>query len=988
MSAPEALRHALARVRRERKLRVAALVLMRLFTGTGVGYVAALFGAYALSPDYRSPVFAAFFLLGLGAGLFGALAAWRRSPFRLTDAQAAALLAPLDETARNVLVAGADLAGWGENGAKARGADPELAAQGVELAAKVARNLPPRHQVGPELAQDGRLFAPVLVGVLLAATLGPAITTSTVAQVVAGYSGRPVAVGNLILTYRPPAYTNLPVTTEEGGTGDVTAYPGTQVTLSAQLGEKVDSGAFVGPDRQEIPLELEGENLKVTFAVKKPGNYGLKFAMKGLAVPSGFEPRAITLLVDKAPQVELVEPVTDLEAMNLEEIRVSFLATDDFGVERATLVLSGKEEVRIPLRIAPGQKAAGEARFLPAAHKKLGEGAYLYVEARDNDTVNGPKVAQSRSVYLTFFDSRKLAAEIEGLNERLMEALLALLADHLENPSPDAAMLDKLKESGKDLDKLLKLLVERATRKDAEELGLGEAAANIAATLTLALDRWAADPAGNRSSFIAELERDIIFLDNLKRQMKVEEALSMGDELSALQRDLFDRLQRGEDTKALLEAVSKIEKTLEEIAKKLSDKENLPDEFANSDAVRDMPKDSLTQMLEELKDALKSGDRKKAAELAEKIMKELDKLMKGLEKAAEEGEDPEAARVAKKLDEISEEVAGAAAEQERILSETRKTGETLSKKTLEEMRAKLQEFLAKQRQRLDEITRLTQFMEGAAARGNRHDPGSQEWAEIARKVGEERNRLNQQLRQTRTDLDEAFAQTADDAEKLEKNIGDFQDAVEKISSEEGAREEPRQLGEQARQLARQIKEDVAALLGSRKERAGEKEKKELKGQGEDEDELSRGIDKIGEKLDKLSKESPFVKPGAGQKAGEAAKAASGAGKSLGQGDPFNAMGGQMETLEKLGELAGDLEQMKQSGSQGKGKGQRGKRPGQRPRSGEGGRDVNRDKVEIPAEAQGEQLKKLREEVMKTMREGRYQKDYREETRRYFEGLIK
>lgn len=986
MTASQNLAAAVAAVKRARFARVVALAALKFLLCAGIGYSAAVYASAPVATEYRVAVFAFFLLVGCGAGIVSAWKAARGWKARLTDSQAAELLAGGDAELANVLIAGEDLARWDQAGPNARGADPALVRQAVEAAEAGFRRVGKR-SVGPPLGRELKLAAVVFAAVALASAYGPKTDAQAVAQLVSDYSGRPIGVGDLSIALSPPAYTALPVTVEQGGGGDFSAYPGTRAEFKGTLSEQVDSGVLVAPDKTETPVVVSENGFSVGWVVAKSGMYNFKFYVKGIELPVAFEPKTVTLLKDSPPEVELLAPVGDVDAMNVDEIKVAWRAKDDFGAATAALVLSGATEVRIPLRFTPGKSVGGEAVFLPAAHPGLGEGAYLSVEVKDNDSATGPKAGTSRSVYLTFTSARKIAEELSNLEDRLIEAMLNLLADHLENPAPEGKTLEGIRESSQNLIKLMGALLAASEKSKAAAFARPEALENFSQSLSAALDGWLRDPAAGRGQIVEELEKDIIFLDSLKREMKMEEALSLGDELSILQRDLFDRLNRGEDTSQLLEAVNRIEKTLAEIAKKLADKESLPDDFANADAAKDPPKDALTSMLEELKKALRDGDRKKAAELAEQILKELDKWMENLQKAADGGEDSASAGMKKKLDELSERIAGAMAEQERILGETKKVGDELSRRAMEKLREKADGFLQKQRSRLDEISRLQRAMESSAGMGNTRDVNSPDWAKAAKELNAERTKLDQALRAARIALEQSLGAAGREAEELAQKIDAMQEAASNYATEEAAKEEVGQRGEEARQLAGQMAADIRELLGKRKEQAGEKEKSELASQGKSESELASEIGKISDKLKDMAKGSPLIDPAAGNLAGEAGNSARSSAKNLGDGDPFSAVPSELATLEKLTELGSKMDEMKKQMESGKRSG-RGKSSGRRQGGREGMGDADRGHVEIPGESESEQLRRLREEVMKSMGEGRFPKEYQKEIERYFEGLIK
>lgn len=972
------------RLKAERRGRLLLRAAVRLFAGFSAGYALASLLAWPLPGDLKPLIFAALLILGLAAGFWTAAVALRKGGFNLSDEEAATILAAGSEELANVLVAGADLSKWEEEGARRRQASEHLVAQGISEADRALQNLP-KVSAGPGLQGDARLLALGLALMLSAYFLTPGGTGETVARVIGGYSGKPVALGNLVITYRPPAHTGLPVTREEGSLGDIKAYAGTLVELQGVLSEPVDGGELTGPEKLKAPLTVAGDQLKAEFTVKKSGNYQLKFTIRGLTVPNAFGSPAIAIIPDKPPEVELLAPLGDLEAMNVQEVKVAFQAGDDFAVERANILLVGETEVRIPLKVSPGVTVGGEASFLPASYQKLGQGAYLSVEVVDNDRVNGPKTGHSRSVYISFYNTGRVLKELNGLLERFKEALLTLLADHLETPQPTDKEVAALGESADNLVKLMESLADLAA-KDKENQSLRPAELlNVEASVKAALAKWKGGLALGRQPLIAELEKSILFLHQMMRETNMEEALTLGDELTALQRDLFDRLQRGENMGALQEAVNRIEKMVEEINKKLAQKESLPDDFANSDAVKDAPKDTLQHLMDELREALKAGDRQKAAELAEEILKELQKWLGQLEKAAEGEMDGEASELSRKMDEVSAEVARAIAEEERLLSETRQSQEAASKRTLEELKPKLEAFLQKQRKRLEEADRNATMMDLASKKAppQEGDPAS---LELFNKSLEERAKLGRMTNQLYSTLERSLGEAAREVAEMQKKLDAFEGALLPLVKAPEAAAEIQRLKNEARANLGEVAKDLETLLGSRKDRLGEKEKAQVGKLASEQGKLSGDIDKIGSQLEKLAAESPFVDPGAGRKAGSAGKASKAAGKSLGEGNPFTATPSQMETIEKLSELSSDLEKMRENqGGSRKGGRLRGK---ERPRHQGGKQEVDRSRVEIPGESDSAALKKLREEVMKTMREGRYPEGYREELKRYFEGLIK
>lgn len=972
------LRTELGGIKRRKALNTALLTLARFMEWSGAGFIAATYLS-ALAPEKLGPaLFATLMLAGLALGVYSAFKSAGRGGFAGSDAKAAELLAGGDPDLANILITGADLEAWDSEKIKAGGADSSLVEASVKLASEKVFALK-KPDLGPGPAKDLLVALLILAASVLTFIYGPEQTGVTVAKVLGGYSGKPVTLGNIQLTLRPPAYTGLTASVEEGGSGDFTAYPGTKIELTGILTEPVDGAILNDPGGVKVAAQITGDRLKVEWVAKKAGTYDLKFTMKGVPLPSEFGGRKITLVPDKPPEVELLTPSGDIEAMKVGTVEVSFKASDDFGLESARMILSGAEEISVPLKMERGTRATGETSLIPASYPKLGEGAYLSVEVTDNDTVNGPKKTVSKAVYVTFYSVGRLAREMGEMEARLLEAMLALLADHLENPAPGADLTLKLEDSARNVAALAENLLKSAQKNQGEELLRPAAVTTVATGLKNAVDGWLLDHKAGKPSLIAELERDIIFLDRLARELEMEQALDMGAELTSIQQDLMSMLRRGEDTDTLLKAVDQIGKMISEISEKLARRDELPDDFANADAVRDPPSDSLGEMLKDLKKALREGDRKKAAELAEKIMKELDKWMSDLEKAADQSGDSE---LSGKLDELSEKISRAMAEQERIIGQTRKTADASSRRMLEEMKDKIEAIKKNVRQKLEEISRDTLVTEVMAGRNlnSLQDGGKKE--ELARSFTKDRDEIRRMIKEMGFVLDASLGDALKTALGLKERIQSFGHAASEITAETPEAGEVARLSGNSTRLADEIIKDLRSIFAQRKEKITGKEKEELEGLSGNQKKLTSEIKEIEEKFNKLAKESPFIGNGPGKKAGQAGQSSGRAGTRLGEHDPYGAGEPQMETMEKLGELAGDMEKMK-SGSRPGGGMPRGQR-----RGGGQGRNVDRSHVEIPGESDAEQLRKLREEVMKTMREGRYPEKYREEVERYFEGLIR
>jgi hypothetical protein len=927
-------------------------------------------------------------LCAVAASSFVGFHQWRVLRPRRSEGEAARMLAGERPEVGELLVTGADLARWGEAGTRERGASGVLVAAEVEAAALAAGDLPVGAAVpiAPFLSRAGLAAGAlaVLAGVFL---YGPKGGSAGLAELAAAGTGGKIAVGNLVLTVAPPAYTGLETVVEDGAEGDVRGYPGSRVTLAGRLSAEAVSGQWEGPGGERIPLEIDGSAFTVSWVLKEAGKYRLVFRRGLRPAVTDFAPRTITLLADERPEVELLLPEGDLDVSAAREVEVRFRASDDFAVERAQVVLQGAEEVRLPLSVTAGKRVQGGLKFLPLSYPQIGDGAYLRVEVRDNDTVNGPKSGVSRSVYLVVQSRKRMQAEMETYEERLFEAMLGYLGDHLETPAVEGEAAEKLVRGGEDLLRLLDAVTEKAALGQEEGFLGALAFTRVAAPLRTAVERFFAERAAAAAALVAELERDILFLDDSLRELRMDEALSMGEDLQAIQRDLFDRLRRGEDAGSLMKAVDEIERLLQEMGRKLSrESGELPDSFANSDAVKEMPRSGIEQMIEELREALRAGDRKKASELAEKVLNELSRWMEDLNKAADETMKSSDSPLRKEIEELLDRVSKGVAEQERMMSQTREAGDAASRRTLEAFQAMREDFFRLQEdrlleveQRVREVDMLAPQPSGDMGPGAPPPPSEEAWDEMLKL----RNDALDGVRQTRQSLRDSLGEALDAARRLEDAVKRHGGMVGVLLAEAPAErrkaEESANLGAKA---AEAVARDIESLLESRKERLDPLERRKLAELGGEEERLGREIEDIGAKLGDLAKKTPVIGPGLEEAAREGAREARGAGTKLGQGDPFAALPGERRVVEKLSEISQELGQLGQQLSE---------RPGgrgERAPGGRGGREIDKSRVEIPAETEAREWRAFREEVLRAMRERDYPKEYEKEVERYYERLIR
>jgi hypothetical protein len=497
----------------------------------------------------------------------------------------------------------------------------------------------------------------------------------------------------------------------------------------------------------------------------------------------------------------------------------------------------------------------------------------------------------------------------------------------------------------------------------------------------------------DRDRLIEELERDILFLDRLLQDLHMQEALSLGDELAALQRSLFDDLEAGADLEDLSARVEQIQKLLAEMAQKMSQgAAQMPDAFANADAVQEMPTNEVGEMLEELREALEKGDREAARELAEKLLETLSRWMAALEEAAAGVSGSEMDPAMQELVELEKEIGEITAEQEEVLEQTRSVGGDASQRAGERFREEVESFLARQERRLKSIRQSARQIQAQAPRqrrvhggcnGSRLEPRA---ARLPSPLAAGQ-RVEQGIKEVRKALKEDLGRAREVTPILGEAVQELRDRVgEQLGEDDPKQETADRHADLAKREIQGLLDDLDQLGRRRLQAVNSEEAGRLQGLSQREGGLAERTGGVAERLQNLARENPFLDPSLPKSAGSAQEAMGEAGNNLGRGDPFGAVPPETRALENLSELARKLQGAR--GQMGQGSPGQGFQIVRSPSGRGGGRDVDRSPVEIPKEMEARELRAFREEVLKAMRSGRYPKDYEKEVERYYERLIR
>ncbi len=841
-------------------------------------------------------------------------------------------------------------------------------------------------------------------------------------------------VGDLSITYLYPAYTALPPRVEEGTAGDLHAPRGTEVRISARADRDLDQALAV-VNGAAVKLDAQGPGhrlLSGTFTLTQAGQWSLRFAdPRGRTIAEG-PPRPIEIVADAAPQVAIEAPTQRmLEVDPQGRVPITWSATDDYGLSQVTLVTlrAGGKEERVSLQAPQGSAKRLRGTYgweLASLALRPGDKVSYFIEARDNDAIDGPQRGVSATQSIKIFSAAEHSRESLVRAQALWERLVLLLADRLEEkPAPDAAEAaatwyaqtgSKDKEArqlSQELDAAARELIKD---KQKELRPLGRALRYTASSLGPAVQRTSVSRAplsrgasghdgsarllGNSlQGEVREEEKDVLYLEDLLDKARLDAMQELGKDLAASRRELArlaEKLRRAPDEATKKEVLAEVERLRERIQDLMSRMAELAkgiqDEHLNQEAMQSAQKEQdLLGQLADIQKKLQSGKIEDALKQLDQLGQQLDKLEKDLQQKAGEQQGGQYAEEAKKL----QQAAGA-------LKEIREKEQDLEKRTAQLRR----ELRAQEQKRFEEkggkalAKRLQDKVEQARRAIKEIDPkiaehlGLEDALEMAQSRVDDLGRALQlgdfhealdlaerglratELLQGRLSMEDQVAQRypgfARDAGATRKSLG-------------GAAQAQPPLQEVVKELQDALPREGQGLSAEQRQR--------LQKQAQEQAQLKDQLGKAREQLGEVGKKVPIFGPQHEQMLEQAEQGMGQAEQKLGRGEPRGAQAGEEQSLEKLQQFEDAMEQLaRQGGSKGQGGipmpwGEpQGSSEDEQGDEGDS-QSMRHEKVEIPDAEAGRGPIEFRKKLLDAMKQAPPEK-YKERVKQYYEELVK
>ena len=698
--------------------------------------------------------------------------------------------------------------------------------------------------------------------------------------------------------------------------------------------------------------------------------------------------RAVRLARDEAPRVSLIAPAIDVTVDLAEEIVIAYDASDDVGLTQLELVArmgDGREQRRRLSAHDPSiaQHAGTERISLGELGAAEGDHVTVWVEARDGDDVSGPNVGRSESRTLTV-ESAATRRE-EGLAElaQLLEVALGALADRLEVPVPDddASARARFERLRGVTEQLLSGLGAYALRVRESEEGRRADAALYEEMQTrvrrllfeeMRLSGGTVAPRATRertdARARAEMESDVLALDDLLARARIDDAAAIARELEQLRREIASllaelrRAQTDEARREILAAISRAEQRLRDLRSRMSQMGTaVPQEFANA---QEQSAQQTQEALAQMREAIERGDLDAAAQALTRLEQQIDSLARalggGAEAFAEEHFGPRDRAVADAIDRLL----GLESEQRELARRTGETRASAARRAIDAMGE-------------DSASRAQEL-----ARRARAVRETLEHVDRDRLVGLERDAFDaarQRLRDTEDTLgagdlgeasrmaEEGLRQLADLERDLDLDSMMFAGhSSETSASARSAREARAQMGELLRDLDRAIPDLERQLAPG--------ERGQLTGDVPRQRGARDAADRLAETFEHGAPDGSALSEEAGQALRELRQHMDQASQHLERAELLDAARAQDEAAERLTELRRQLEEEQRGGGGGGGD------------DGMSAPDFRRP-VRIPEAERFEGPMELRRRLLDAMGDAP-PAGYEDSVQRYYEGLLR
>jgi len=238
-----------------------------------------------------------------------------------------------------------------------------------------------------------------------------------------------------------PSYTKLPPRVQDEFAGEISALPGTRISMSGTASKDLERGRLAFGNGKSVALVVRGDKFSAVFSADVETDYHVEITDAEALNNVDAVQYQIKLIPDESPVVAIPQPGRNVDIAGDQYLQLLIQAKDDFGFSAMRigyrLIHSRYEKPWEAHRFfsVPFPGTAGSQIELPFAWdlspmRLAPEDVVEYfAEVFDNDAIRGPKSARSQ-VFLTRLPSlEEVFAEVDKGHETSIEDLQRTLED-------------------------------------------------------------------------------------------------------------------------------------------------------------------------------------------------------------------------------------------------------------------------------------------------------------------------------------------------------------------------------------------------------------------------------------------------------------------------------------------------------------------------------------------------------------------------------
>lgn len=478
---------------------------------------------------------------------------------------------------------------------------------------------------------------------------------------------RPI-VSSLETKVIPPAYSGLSELVQKNN-GNITALPGSRAEIKILSTKEISKAQLIFSDSTKTNFTVTEKAASASFVLKKELDYQIHLVDKQDNSNANPITYGIKLLTDLPPAIEMIEPNKDVKISGGNQLSLVSSISDDYGFDRLVMNyrLSASQfsaawddykQVSIPINKKVKDDEIYYVWDLEPLFLAVNDVVSYYLEVFDNDNVNGPKSAKTPLFTIRVPSLDEMFAEAEDTQESAEQEIAETLKEVEEFNKELERISNELKQDNREISWEEKEKIEQAIKKFQE------------------FEKKVEDIQSNLNEMQKQLqENNLLSEETMQKYMELQELMDelSGEELSeafkkmqemleTLNRDktqqAFEDMQFNEEmfqkslerTLNLLKRIQ-VEQKVDEIVKRIEDLEQKLEEAQNELSQKELNSE------QEKKEALQ-----KQNEISEN-MKRLEEEMEKLNEKMSEIDDMPVDQMEKMLEQMKEQANSETSEQ-------------------------------------------------------------------------------------------------------------------------------------------------------------------------------------------------------------------------------------------------------------------------------------------------------------------------------------